>query len=192
MSRSRTVGQSEFAVRLFLVWVAVLTSASVLGWTFTRVFGEPVARGGVVLPRAFICSTVLLLVGSWLLQHALHQVRLERQRPFRRSLLAALATGTLFIALQSYGLWYLLHAAHPTTDTQTGAHGFVFVFALLHALHFTVAMMFLVYVTLQSQRDRYDHEYYWGVTVCTGFWHVLGLAWLAILLVFFFAVRQTL
>ena len=64
-------------------------------------------------------------------------------------------------------------------------------FAVLHVLHFTVAMMFLVYVMLRSFQDRYDHEYYFGVTVCTWFWHVLGIVWVAILLVFYFVVTKT-
>jgi len=38
-----------------------------------------------------------------------------------------------------------------------------------------------VYVTVQALADRYDHEYYWGVTLCAWFWHALGLVWCVIL-----------
>jgi hypothetical protein len=54
----------------------------------------------------------------------------------------------------------------------------------LHAMHFTLALMFLVWVTLGAFADRYDHEYFWGVVVCAWFWHALGIAWGCILIVF--------
>ena len=69
-------------------------------------------------------------------------------------------------------------------QTQTNAHGFVFMFAALHAMHFLVAQSVLLWVTLAAFCDRYDHEYYFGVTFAAWFWHVLGIAWLAILCVF--------
>ena len=73
-------------------------------------------------------------------------------------------------------------------NSQTGAHVFAFVFVALHAMHFVVALWFLTFVTLKARYERYDHEYYWGVTVCTWFWHALGLVWLAILAVFAVAI----
>ncbi len=44
-----------------------------------------------------------------------------------------------------------------------------------------VAVLVLVYVIVQGLSNRYDHEYYWGVVVCTYFWHALGWVWLCIL-----------
>jgi heme/copper-type cytochrome/quinol oxidase subunit 3 len=51
----------------------------------------------------------------------------------------------------------------------------------------SIAIMFLTLVYLKSLIDRYDHEYYWGVMVCSYFWHALGLVWLAIIGVFLIA-----
>ncbi len=53
--------------------------------------------------------------------------------------------------------------------------------AILHGLHVTVAMMVLSYVTLRALNDRYDLEYSFGVSVCTWFWHILGVVWIFIL-----------
>ena len=46
-----------------------------------------------------------------------------------------------------------------------------------------VCVLFLCYVTVQALADRYDHEYYWGVSICAWFWHALGIAWVALLFV---------
>jgi heme/copper-type cytochrome/quinol oxidase subunit 3 len=58
---------------------------------------------------------------------------------------------------------------------------------MLHGMHFVVALLFLCHITVQAMADRYDHEYYWGVTVCAWFWHALGVAWVAILFVMLIA-----
>ena len=62
-----------------------------------------------------------------------------------------------------------------------------FAFALLHGVHFIVALLFVVFVFLRAFADRYDHEYSWGVTFCAWFWHALGIAWLAIMTAFLIA-----
>jgi cytochrome c oxidase subunit 3 len=136
---------------------------------------------GFNLPWAFAASTAALAAGCWGLHNALHFVRLEKQVFFRRNLLLALGAGTMFVGVQCYGLWCLAQGRAPGPD-ETGAVAFVFVLAALHGIHFSVALLFLVYVTLRGFADAYDHEYYWGVTVCAFFWHFLAGVWAFILL----------
>ncbi len=135
---------------------------------------------------AFSVSTCLLLTGSGCMSLAVRAVRFERQRSFRRWLKLALTAGTLFVAVQTYALTCLIRR-QPAEEVETGAAAFVAVFAALHGMHFVIAMLFLSYVTVQAMADRYDHEYFWGVTICAWFWHALGVAWLAILFVMLLA-----
>jgi cytochrome c oxidase subunit 3 len=140
-----------------------------------------IARGLVITP-AFAVSTTMLFTGSWCLYLAIQSVRREHQQLFRRWLHFALAAGTVFVAVQSFALSrYIL--SQSSDDAETGTAAFVAMFAGLHGLHFVVALLFLCFVTVQAMADRYDHEYYWGVTICAWFWHVLGIAWIAILFV---------
>lgn len=189
---TRTATESgSFAVRLFVTYSALAGLAMFIGKGLTVLLGGPQQTQTLLtIPPVFLVSTIVLVFGSLALHRASGQVRLERQRTFRVAMVCGLVLGTLFVGLQTYGLWYLLQFGRSGADSQTGAHTFVFVFAVLHGLHFTVAMMFLVYVTLKSFTDRYDHEYYWGVTVCAWFWHILGIVWMAILVIFFFAAQS--
>ncbi len=163
--------------------LAILTEAVV-----SRLLGL-VAQGGVpqgrpvLFPPAFGISTGLLLLGSLLMGRALHFVRIEKQRPFRRWLLSALAVGGLFVGVQSFGLWSLMPHDRTAHAAQAGVTTFVLMLASLHALHFVVAVLFLSFVTVRAFDDRYDHEYHWGVTVCAWFWHALGVVWMGILVV---------
>jgi cytochrome c oxidase subunit III len=135
-----------------------------------------------LFPLAFAVSTVLLGCGSAALANSLSHVKRERQRPFRRSLAAAMMSGSLFVGVQSHALSQLIRTQQPE-EVPTGAEAFVAVVAALHAMHFVVALLCLSYVFVQAQFDRYDHEYYWGVTFCAWFWHGLGIVWCVILVV---------
>ena len=108
----------------------------------------------------------------------------ERQQAFRIWLFLTLTGGTLFMGIQTYGLWCLFPTRRTPADATVGVTPFVMVFATLHALHVFVAQMFAAFVAARAWADRYDHEYYWGVSICAWFWHVLGIVWLAILAVF--------
>ncbi len=179
----RSCATERVAVRFFRASVVVFVLAAGLAWLLIETVPAAVARGDVSFPAAFWISSLLLCGGSVMLHRATWDVRRERQQPFRRALISALIAGTLFIGVQSYGLWHLLQQQRPA-EVATGSGAFVFVFSFLHGMHFVVAMLFLVFVTVQALADRYDHEYYWGVVVCGYFWHTLGVVWLAILGVF--------
>ena len=185
--QQRTQRQSRFALQFFAVAMASFAVAGGLAFALVHMLGPAGAPGEIRFPAVFWLSSGLLVVGSGALQRAIGQVRLEHQGPFRRALFVALGAGTLFVGLQTYGLWCLVHQQIPE-QAQTGANAFITVLTALHGLHFTVALLFVVYVSLKAISDRYDHEYYWGVSVCAWFWHFLGVVWLGILSVFAIAV----
>lgn len=175
--------QADFALRFFAASFGLFGIAGGIAYLLITYSGMEKPVGEIRLPNAFRLSTLLLAVGSLSMHRAMSQVRIERQKPFRRALLTALSAGTVFVGIQSYGLWLLMQSQEPT-KAFTEVAAFIFLFAGLHGLHFLVALLFLVFVTLKAMTDRYDHEYYWGVTVCAFFWHALGIVWLGILWVF--------
>lgn len=176
--------QSEFALRFFFTAVGVFCSAGGLAWGLAKLAREGASvQEPLHIPPPLWVSTLLLAIGSAFLLRAAHHVRLERQPTFRRSLLVALAAGTLFVGVQTYGLWSLVRGI-PAEDVATGASAFVLAAAVLHGLHFTLALLFLIFVTLRALADRYDHEYSWGVTICGLVWHALFVMWIVILAVF--------
>ncbi|MDA1015057.1 MAG: hypothetical protein O3A00_11480 [Planctomycetota bacterium] len=180
----RSLARSQGTFTRWLFGVSLLVTLAATGIARALISlghaGDP--NRAIGLPVAFWGTSILLLFGSVFLHRAVEFVRIEKQSRFRKSMLAALTTGTMFVGVQSFGIWCLLNYQQPE-DAETSAATFVLVFVVLHALHFSVALMFLVFVTLKGLADRYDHESYWGVTVCAWFWHVLGIAWIAILAV---------
>ena len=186
--------RSSLALHFFLLSAAVFGTAFGGGWAMIAL-----ARGSEPekfhFPVAFWFSSIALLTGSIALQRSVYFVQRERLRPFRSHLIVGLVSGILFVAFQIFGMWVLLrspetgfafNAVEPSVTL--GVKPYVFVAAFLHAMHFFLALLFLVYVTLNGMTGRYDHEYYWGVSVCAWFWHGLAIVWAMILCVFAFAV----
>jgi heme/copper-type cytochrome/quinol oxidase subunit 3 len=176
----------RIALRFIFALVGVYAIALTVALVLTRLIPFRPVLGQIVFPPAFWWTTGLLALGSGFLHYAVSCVRRERQAAFRCSLLCALGAGTLFVGVQSYGLGCLARN-QVADDAQTGANAFITVIAAIHAMHFALALMFLVWITLNALGDRYDHEYYWGVTVCAWFWHGLGVVWVMILVIFSFA-----
>ena len=171
---------SNLAVCFFLLSSVAIGIALLAGWGLVSTSGFRPAQDRLSLPPAFAWSTFFLVLGSWTLTKAGRFVRLEKQSPFRRYLTLSAVVGVAFVAVQTYALWCLLES-QQASSVQTGMKDAVFVFAMMHGLHFVVALMFVLFVWLRAIADRYDHEYSWGVTVCGWFWHVLGVVWITIL-----------
>jgi cytochrome c oxidase subunit 3 len=179
---------SRLALRFIFVSVAVYCTAGTLAFVLIHFAPSTAVSGQVVFPKVFWFTSLLLALNSGLLQQSVHFVRRERQRPFRRSLVGALAAGTLFVGFQSYGLKSLM-VNQVADEASTGANAFIAIMVSLHAMHLSLALLFLIWVTLSALDDRYDHEYFWGVRVCTWFWHGLGIVWMCILMVFVIATE---
>ena len=181
-------GHSRLAVRFFVQTALMMAVAVGISMVLSSLIGRPVGVSGFRFPPAFTVSTLLLLAGSFSMHRAVSAVRLERQRSFRCWLWAGAVCGVLFLGVQGYGLWTLLPTERTAGEASLGVAPFVLMLAGLHALHLSVATLFVAFLTTRASVHRYDHEYYWGVSVCAWFWHGLGLAWLFILAIFAIAL----
>lgn len=184
---TQSLKRSRLTLRFIGLSVALFGLAWGLAYVLSQLLGPVRGAREVVFPPVFWGTTAFLLAGSAALHRAVGFVRVEKQVRFRRSLLLALGFGVLFVAVQSFGLLCMVRHQNPA-EVQTGANAFLTMLGALHAMHFSLALMLLEWVTLSALADRYDHEYYWGVTLCAWFWHVLGALWFLILGVFLFAV----
>ena len=176
-------GLSRQALHFFLLAVCSITAAALLLCGLIAAFGRLPSESPILFPPAFAFSSALLLFGSFSLHQAIRFVKQEKQPQFRGWLLLSLATGTLFMGVQSYALWSMYPAERAAAEASRGVSAFVMCFATLHGLHFLVAVLFVAFVVSRCWGDRYDHEYYLGIQVCAWFWHTLGVVWLAILAV---------
>ena len=180
MTIQRSAGQTS--LRFFLAASGLLTLAGLIAYGLATLFPAPAPGAEPLFPPAFAISTACLLAGSWSLSRATAYVQQERQRPFRSALRAATGWGTAFLAVQTFALTVFFRQQAPEAAA-TSATASVAVAVALHGMHFLIAWLFVVHVTLQAQAERYDHEYYQPVVFCAWFWHALGIVWFAVLCV---------
>ena len=170
----------------FMASLAMFFIASLITYIIIRTQSfQPIQREYVPLsmPQSFWLSTIFLFGTSILLERAVWLVR--RQKPaFRNWLIGSAVVAALFVVVQSFALLYLLDQHYMATDGSTKVFGMSFVLALLHALHVIGGLVYIGYVVVNAYRDRYDHERFWAIKYCAGYWHFLDIVWLAMLLTF--------
>lgn len=152
----------------------------------TPMAGGPQVYQPLVIPGSFWISTLSLVGVSFFLQSAVWAVQREKIVSFRRWLGWSLAAASLFLLIQSWGMWDLLSHHFSDENRSTKIYGMTFTLALIHALHVLGGMVFLVFIMIQARRNRYDHERHWAVDHCASYWHFLDVVWVCMLMAFLF------
>ncbi len=171
--RTGTVGMA-----LFLAALTMLFAAALLAYALIRTQGRlSPPTGAIELPAALWVSTVLILISSVTVQHAVVCVRREKQTHLRLSMLATLALAAGFVAVQTPALAAILRAHEAMSQQRNHLYGLLFVLILLHGLHVIGGIIPLSLTTLKAWRGRYDHEQHAPVRYVAMYWHFLDAAW---------------
>ncbi len=185
----------DFAKTTFLVYaligsIAVFFLATFIAYSSRFVFGDSFLAGAPRLPRLLWWSTGILFLGSHFLFRAYALVRREKQKPFRMALTVSFFLGGLFCIVQTIGITQLIYQHWEQAGNQTGSIASVILMIFLHGAHFAAGYIALAYVTFQSYRGRYDHEYSNGVRLAAIYWRFLDVIWLCMLLLFWLAAHH--
>lgn len=195
----RDLYQAKMVFYLFLASLGMFFIATLATYLVIRIQafaphqdaipGSILAQGPEVyaplrLPMSFWISTLLLVLVSIFLQRACWLVHREKQVGFRRWLIWALAAATVFVFIQSSGMYDLLTQHRSQPDGSMKVYGMSFALSFIHALHVLGGMVFLGFIIYQAFRDRYDHERHWAVDHCASYWHFLDVVWACMLITF--------
>lgn len=164
---------------LFLAALGVLFAATMLLYVIVRGFNDnQPAFGYVTLPWELWVSTALVLAASVTVHLAVKKIQHERQLAFRRLMAATLGLAVLFTAVQTPALIELLNRHFELVRTGTTVYGIIFFLVIVHALHVVGGIVYLVLVTANAYRNRYDHESYLGPRHAALYWHFLDVVWI--------------
>lgn len=178
--------QARLLFYLFILTIAVFFVGGLLTYVIVRTTNPVDASIAIEIPTAFWWSTALLILISVCLQRSVWFVRRQRMSHSLNNLFYGLLFACAFVFVQWLGLDHLLKLHFQLSRESATSHGVFFFIAVLHALHILGGMIYLVYVVIQSFRDKYDHERHWAIDNCAGYWHFLGVVWLAMLATFYF------
>lgn len=167
--------------------LSMLFGASIVGYLITRAQNDVWKTATMPdLPIGLIASTILLAGLSLAMHLALRAVRQNRFEALQRALGTALLLGVAFVIGQAQN-WRAMYAATTANDART-LYGFTFYMLTgLHGAHVIGGFVPLSIVLSKAKRREYSSSNHEGVKLCTQYWDYLGLVWLILLSVLFFA-----
>jgi len=131
------------------------------------------------LPRLPIAvtwvNTFVLLLSALTMTLALRAVHRSRQRLTRRYLLATLALGMTFLAVQ--GSEWVRLVAHGL-KLSSGAYGGTFYLLIgCHGAHVTAGVIWLACVVWLAMGSRYNARNAHGIELCAVYWYFVCAVW---------------
>lgn len=182
--------RDHYKATVFFYWfmasLAMFFLASLVTYIIVRTQSfQPIQREyePLSMPQSFWLSSLFLIVTSLMLERACWLVRRQKIN-YSNWLLAAGICAILFVVVQSFALKYLIDQHYMANDGSTKVFGMSFVLAFLHALHVVGGIVYIGFVFVQAKRGRYDHERFWAIKYCAGYWHFLDIVWVAMLVTF--------
>jgi len=164
---------------LFLLTLAVLFAATILGYVVVRV-----SNGSAFIPpdappppKLLLMSTVVLLVSSWTMQRALRAARVGAAEQ-GRWMVATLALALVFLVAQGLAWAELFRQNLAISDN---LYGWTFyVLTGLHAAHVLGGLPPMIITTRRALRGAYGPAEHRGITYCAMYWHFLDAVWLVL------------
>lgn len=150
----------------------------------------------IAFPKAFIVSTVLILISSVTIQQARHAFRKEHHRPYMWYMIATGGLGLAFMISQFFG-WHTLQTNGIGIHTDNGA-SYLYLISGMHALHVLAGLIALgvfCFFVVKYNWHLGTSIYYLTdpvrklhLDLVSMYWHFLGGVW--ILLVVFFLLQS--
>jgi len=181
------VSAKQLAMIVLFGTLSMLFGASVVGYLITRSQNDVWKTASMPgLPLGLVASSVLLAALSGAMHVALRAVRQNRFERLQRALSVALLLGLAFVVGQAEN-WRSMYAAAIATDART-LYAFTFYMLTgLHALHVIGGFVPLLVVLGKAKRREYSSSNHEGVKLCLQYWDYLGVIWLILLGVLYFA-----
>jgi cytochrome c oxidase subunit III len=186
-SQPSGVSPKQLAMIVLFGTMTMLFGASVVGYLITRSRNSVWKTASMPgLPLGLVASTLLLLALSVAMHVALRAVRQNRFEKLSRALTVALFLGVAFVLGQAEN-WRSMYGAAIATDART-LYAFTFYMLTgLHAAHVIGGFVPLFVVLGKAKRRDYSSSNHEGVKLCAQYWDYLGVIWLILLNVLYFA-----
>jgi cytochrome c oxidase subunit 3 len=171
----------NLGARKFNMWIFIFTSFMLFA-AFSS--GFIVYSGGnghglnVILPHAFMYSTLVLVVSSvtlFIASRAARQLQFERQRRF---LWITFFLGIAFFAVQIYAWYILAYKMGIYFINPNASRSFIYVFSGIHLLHVFAGLLVLLNTIRATYRNTPQVMNLFKMEMASIFWHFLDIIWI--------------
>ena len=173
--------KQNLKARKFLMWLFVISSFMMFAALTSGfiVYTEGNAERGikVLLPKAFIYSTLIIIVSSITMHVAyLSAKKLE----FGKQKLYIILTILLAVAFffSQYYAWVVLYNSGAYFVNYNASQSFIYVFTGAHLLHILAGIVMLIYALAGKIRNIPQVRNIFRLEVTSIFWHFVDILWI--------------
>jgi len=166
----------KFSMWLFIITSFMLFAAFTSGFiVYTQ---GSVDKGiKIILPHAFIYSTIVILLSSgtmYLAFRAAKQLQYSKQRQF---LWLTLGLGIGFFCLQFYA-WSILVKMGVYLINPNASQSFIYIFTGVHLVHILVGLILVVNSLVSSYKNSPPVKNLFRLEMTSIFWHFVDTLWI--------------
>jgi cytochrome c oxidase subunit 3 len=171
----------NLGAKKFNMWIFIFTSFmffAALSSGFIVYSGGKGHGLNVILPQAFLYSTVVIIISSLTLfisSKAAKRLQFARQRLF---LWLTFFLGIAFFAIQIYGCYVLTYKMGIYFTDSNASHTFIYVFCGMHLLHIIAALLLLFSTIVSSYKNIPQVTNLYKMEMTSIFWHFLDIIWI--------------
>lgn len=173
--------RQNFKARKFLMWLFIISSFMMFAALTSGfiVYTEGNAERGikVLLPKAFMYSTLIIIVSSI----TMHLAYLSAQKlQFWKQKLFIILTILLGIAFfySQFSAWQVLYESGAYFVNYNASQSFIYVFSGAHLLHIIAGIFMLIYALIGKIRTIPQVRNIFRMEVTSIFWHFIDILWI--------------
>lgn len=170
----------NFKPKKFVVWLFVVSSTIMFGgWTsYYLVFSASKGKGhGLVLPDAFIYSTMVLVLSSVFLFLAAKSLKKGDRKQQQVFLWITFVLGLVFGFLQFQG-WSGLYHTGAALVNNNAAISMIYVVSGFHLLHIVAGLCLILNSLIGSYRNVSQEVATYRQDIASIFWHFIDILWI--------------
>jgi cytochrome c oxidase subunit 3 len=130
------------------------------------------------MPRAFMYSTVVLIISSgtlFLASKAAKRLQFDKQRLF---LWLTFCLGIAFFLIQLYAWYVLTYKMGVYFSNPNASRTFIYVFSGMHLLHVIAALLLLLNTIKATYKNIPQVKNLYKMEITSIFWHFLDIIWI--------------
>lgn len=181
MGNLQVEDRQNLKAKKFLMWLFVIASFMMFAALTSGfiVYTEGNAERGikVLLPKAFMYSTLIIIVSSF----TMHMAYLSaRKLQFNKQKLYIVLTILLGIAFffSQYNAWVVLYNSGAYFVNYNASQSFIYVFTGAHLLHILAGIFMLIYALAGKIRNIPQVRNVFRLEVTSIFWHFIDILWI--------------
>jgi len=173
----------NLGAKKFSMWIFIFTSFmffAALTSGFIVYSGSKGHGLDVIMPRAFMYSTVVIIISSitlFIASRAARQLQFAKQRLF---LWLTFFLGVAFFMIQLYAWYVLTYKMGIYFSNPNASRTFIYVFSGMHLLHVIAALLVLLNAIRGSYKNIPQVKNLFKMEMTSIFWHFLDIIWIYI------------